>query len=264
MRDEYVNDEASRGADGLMLIAAAAGIGIEAIRAIRTPDHSHHGWTLPVLATVVIVKLLMSQRVRNSGADEQRPINTADRWQHLRDAGTSAAAFIGISVALLGGRDWEMADDWISLGAAAVMGYSGLTIVLSALRGSMHSRQRREIFLEIRTAVARIPEVLSIETLAVRKGAGTLWVTIQAQAMPSTPLSEVHAIIGRVTSAVRHAIPDLVHVLVHLEPQDPESGKGSPRLASAPPIVTRRCCTKCTHREHDLETWRAAKLRGGM
>src|SRR5690242_6331240 len=107
MCDKYINDDQSKIADGLTLLAAAAGIGIEAVRAIRTPDHSHHGWTLPVLATAVVVKLLLSRRRRSPSTDDALSVNNSAAWQHLRDAGTSAVAFVGISVALLGGRGWE-------------------------------------------------------------------------------------------------------------------------------------------------------------
>ncbi|MCU1305503.1 MAG: cation diffusion facilitator family transporter, partial [Acidobacteriaceae bacterium] len=42
----------------------------------------------------------------------------ADAWHHLSDALTSGFAFIGISVALIGGKGWEAADDWAALAAS--------------------------------------------------------------------------------------------------------------------------------------------------
>ena len=47
----------------LMLIGAAVGIGIEAVREILTPHHLPAAWTLAVLAAVILVKWLVSRCV---------------------------------------------------------------------------------------------------------------------------------------------------------------------------------------------------------
>jgi divalent metal cation (Fe/Co/Zn/Cd) transporter len=48
-----------------------------------------------------------------------------DAWHHRTDAITSIAAFIGISVALVGGEPWQSADDWAALFACALIGANG-------------------------------------------------------------------------------------------------------------------------------------------
>src|SRR5499426_2502724 len=47
----------------LMLLGAAIGIAIEAIREIRTPHHAPAWWTLLVLVVVMAIKWLLSRRV---------------------------------------------------------------------------------------------------------------------------------------------------------------------------------------------------------
>lgn len=88
----------------VMLLAAAAGIGIEAVKEIRTPHKVLAPWTLAVLVGVMVVKWTLSRRVEAVGAETGSTAVQADAQHHLSDAITSAAAFIGISVALLGSR----------------------------------------------------------------------------------------------------------------------------------------------------------------
>src|SRR5215213_8074064 len=90
----------------LMLLGAAFGIAIQAAKEIRTPHHTPAPWTLGVLVGVMLVKAVLSRRVRAVGADIGSTAVQADAWHHLSDAITSAAAFVGIAVALVGGPGW--------------------------------------------------------------------------------------------------------------------------------------------------------------
>jgi cation diffusion facilitator family transporter len=87
----------------LMLLGAAGGIAIEAVREILTPHHLPAPWTLVILGIVVAAKWSISRRVRLIGAEIGSSAVSADAGHHLSDAFTSTAAFIGISVALWGG-----------------------------------------------------------------------------------------------------------------------------------------------------------------
>jgi cation diffusion facilitator family transporter len=202
----------------LMLVATAVGIGIEAVREILTPHHLPAKWTLAVLATVVLVKWLVSRRVQMVGAEIGSTAVKADAWHHLSDAVTSTAAFIGISVALWGGPGWEPADDWAALLAAAVIAYNGVAILRPALRDLMDAAPDGEIVAEIRRVAEAVPDVLAVEKLLVRRSGMTYHVAIHVQASASMPLSDSHALGGRVKSAIGQAIPRVDRVLVHMEP----------------------------------------------
>jgi divalent metal cation (Fe/Co/Zn/Cd) transporter len=61
----------------------------------------------------------------------------ADAWHHRSDAITSAAAFIGISISIIGGRGWEPADDWAALLASLIIFYNGVNILRPAISDLM-------------------------------------------------------------------------------------------------------------------------------
>jgi len=106
---------------GGALFAAAAFIAYQSILEIRTPHHSPAWFTLPVLIGVIVVKELLSRRVFAAADTFDSNALKGDAWHHRSDAITSAAAAIGITIALIGGKGWEMADDWGALAACSVI-----------------------------------------------------------------------------------------------------------------------------------------------
>lgn len=205
----------------LMLIAASVGIAMEAIAEIRMPHHSPAPWTLAVLVVVVVAKMLLSRRVGAVGFEIDSTAVQADAWHHMSDALTSAAAFVGISIALAGGPGWESADDWAALGAAGIILVNGMRILRPALADLMDRMPGPDVVASVRRVASGVPGVLAIEKLAVRKSGMLYRVTIHVQAEPTLSLRDAHVLGGTVRSAIRAAMPKVQDVLVHMEPYDP-------------------------------------------
>jgi divalent metal cation (Fe/Co/Zn/Cd) transporter len=221
--DKYIDDESVRIGNGLPLVTAAIGIGVEGIRGIRAPDHSHHGWALPVLAAVLVVRWLLSRRSPRMGVECKTPAMTMGSWQRVTEAVTLAAALVGISIALLG---WATADDWISVGVAAVIGYHGIAILLSTLRGATNSRDSEQVVAEVRSAATNVSTVAAVAEVQVRRSGGSYQVVIHVQAHPSISLSDAYHLGRRVESSIQHAVPAARQVLVHVVPYDPKRRDG--------------------------------------
>ena len=87
-------------------------IAIQSVREIMTPHHLPHWSTLLVLVLVVATKETLARWVGNLGEKADSASLQADAWHHRSDALTSLAAFIGISIGLIGGEGYEPADDY--------------------------------------------------------------------------------------------------------------------------------------------------------
>jgi cation diffusion facilitator family transporter len=217
----------------LMLLGAAVGIALEAIQEIRTPHGPPATWTLAVLIAVVLAKGLLSRRVHSVASAIGSAAVKADAWHHLSDAVTSAAAFIGISLAVWGTRvrgnpDWAVADDWAALVATGVIAYNGIALLQPALHDLMDRMPGIDVIAPVRRAAERVPGVLAVEKLYVRRAGLVYHVTIHVQAEPTTPLDEAHALGHRVTDAIRAAVPPVDAVLVHMEPYARATPVGRP------------------------------------
>ena len=202
----------------MMLLAAALGIGFEAVREIRTPHKTPAPWTLLVLVAVLFVKFVLFRRTLSIGEAAGSTAGKADAWHHLSDAITSAAAFIGISIALWGGPGWEEADDWAALFAAVVIFYNGLLLLRPAVNDLMDRKPGGEIISSVRAAAEGVPSVKAVEKLSARKSGLVYYVDIHVQADPSMSLHDSHELSGAVKSAIRRRVPTVAGVLVHMEP----------------------------------------------
>ena len=213
----------------VMLLAAAAGIAILSVREIRTPHHVPAPWTLAVLVAVMIVKWVLSRRVHAVGTALRSTAVKADAAHHLSDAITSAAAFIGISLALVGnrvwgGQGWESADDWAALLASALIGLNGISMLRAAAHDLMDRMPGHDIVGPIRDTAVGVTGVSTIEKLHVRKTGMTYRVTVHVQADGAMSLEDAHALGGRVKRAICATSPHVSYVLVHMEPYHDDAG----------------------------------------
>lgn len=211
-------ESVAAGVVALMLLAAAGGIAFEAVREIRTPHKTPAPWTLIVLVAVMLTKYVLFRRVLAVGEESGSTAGKADAMHHLSDAITSAAAFIGISIALWGGRGWEQADDWAALFASGVIFYNGLLLMKPALHDLMDRRPGAEIIAAVHDAAERVPRVIAVEKLSARKAGLVYYVDIHVQADPSMSLNDAHQLSGAVKSSIRTNVPRVAGVLVHMEP----------------------------------------------
>lgn len=203
---------------GMLLVGAAVGIGIEAVREIVTPHHAPAPFTLVVLVLVVVVKETWSRRVFRQAQAAGSSLVAADAWHHRSDALTSVAAFIGISVALIGGPGWEAADDVAALIAAFVILVNGWLIVRPAVFELMDRSPENPLLEQVDAAARSVPEVRDTEKLRIRKMGSALFVEIHVQSEPTMSLRDAHVVSGKVKTAVRRSVPRVVDVLVHMEP----------------------------------------------
>lgn len=206
---------------GFMLLGAAVAIGIQAVREIVTPHHAPAPFTLAVLVGVVLVKELLFRRIARVGTTAGSTAVRAEALHHRSDAITSAAAFVGIAVALVGGPGWESADDWAALVASAIILYNGITILRPALADLMDRAPDAPVLERVARAAAAVPGVLAVEKLAVRKAGLVYYVDIHVQADPRMSLHDAHELSGRVKGAIRAEMPEVASVLVHMEPYEP-------------------------------------------
>jgi len=202
----------------LMLLGAAIGISIMAIREIVTPHHLPAPFTLFVAAGVIIIKETLYRRVSRVGREVGSTAIAADAWHHRADATSSLAAFIGISIALWGGRGWEAADDWAALVAAMLVAINGVRTLRPAISALMDEVPDRAVKEKAMQAALRVSGVQQIENLNVRGSGLGFYVDLHAQADPAMSLEEAHEIAAKVKYAIREAIPSVVSVLVHMEP----------------------------------------------
>ena len=95
----------------VLLLMAGVGIAIQSIHEIRAPHEGPAAFTLAVLLVVIAVKEGLFRRMHRVGRTIGSGAVHTDAWHHRTDAITSAVAAVGIAVAIIGGKGYEVADD---------------------------------------------------------------------------------------------------------------------------------------------------------
>ena len=141
-----------------------------------------------------------------------------DAWHHRSDAITSLAAGIGITVALIGGKGYESADDFAAIAAAGVIAWNGWHLLRPALNELMDTAPSREVVDRIRGIAEAASGVERVEKCLVRKAGNHYFVEMHVEVDPAMTVQRSHDIAHDVKDKIREALPAVSDVLVHIEP----------------------------------------------
>jgi cation diffusion facilitator family transporter len=200
------------------LITSATIIGYESINNIGTPHELPKSWTLYVLGIIIIWKEYSFRLVLKRSVESNSSSLKADAWHHRSDAITSIAAFIGISIALLLGKGYESADDWAALFAAGFILYNSYLIFRPALGEIMDEHLYDDLVEEIRKVSHQVPGIIDTEKCFIRKAGMKYHVDLHAIVNAAITVKEGHDLAHNLKDTLRQEIPELGHVLIHVEP----------------------------------------------
>lgn len=201
------------------LVMSATVIAYESIHNIRTPHELPKVWTLFVLAGIIAWKEISFRIVMKRAREINSSSLKADAWHHRSDAITSVSAFIGISVALLLGKGYETADDWAALFAAGFILYNSYLIFRPALGEIMDEHYYDDLVSEIREIALLVDGVEGTEKCFVRKAGMKYHIDLHATVNGEITVREGHNIAHRLKDTLREKLPQLGHVLIHVEPE---------------------------------------------
>jgi cation diffusion facilitator family transporter len=203
----------------LIIFAMAGWVAKHALHEIITPHQGPAWWTLLVLAGVIVAKTWFSRRMGVAGAKVGSTALGIEALHHWSDALTSAAAFVGISIALWAGPGWETADDWAALFACVIIAFNGFGMFTKALGDVMDMAAPKNFENEVRAIALAVPGVRALDKVRARKSGLSHLVDIQVRVDGNLSVRAghdiAHAVKDTLLASVPHAISD---VTVHIEP----------------------------------------------
>jgi cation diffusion facilitator family transporter len=200
------------------LIVVAGVLAVQSIHEIRSPHQGPAPFTLVVLVVVVVIKELLFRWLVRTGREIESRAIESDAWHHRSDALTSLAAFVGISVALWGGKGYESADDWAALAACGMIAFNGYRLLRSALAEVLDAAPTGATLQKIRTLAASVEGVSGIDDCRARKSGLGWLVDIHVEVNGAMPVSEGHRIAHEVKDALLAGDLGVLDALVHVEP----------------------------------------------
>ncbi|MFA6354874.1 MAG: cation diffusion facilitator family transporter [Candidatus Paceibacterota bacterium] len=204
----------------LFLIISAIIIARQAIINIQTPHLLPKGYTLFILAGIIIWKEISYRLVVKKSIETKSTSLKADAWHHRSDAITSVAAFIGITFALIMGKGFESADDWAALFASAFILYNCYLIFRPALGEVMDEHTHEDVAIKIKEISKGVSGVLDTEKCFIRKTGMKYHVDLHILVNGDISVRDGHFISHILKDKLQVEMPEISNVLIHIEPNN--------------------------------------------
>lgn len=209
----------------LFLFFAAFFIVYESIQRIKNPHPIPSSWTLIILILVILVKEILYKFSYKVAEETASTAIKGDAFHHLSDALTSMAAFLGISIAIIGNHFnpdpyWASADDWAALASSVVVLYNGLKIMHQAIYELTDASPDQQIEDEVRKVALTVPGVKELHRCRMRKMGFEYYVELDVRVDRDMPVYLAHDISHQVQDKIIEKVMSarIARVLIHIEP----------------------------------------------
>lgn len=211
---------------GALLVVAALVIVIKALAEILTPHEAPEPWTLLVLVGVIVTKEVLFRVVLRGATTFGSDAARADAWHHRSDAITSAAAFVGVSIAIWGPGLFEapglvLADEAAAILASGIILFTALHLIRPAVRELLDGSVG-ELAERVRVTAAGVEGVRLVEKVYARKSGRGYLLDMHIHVQPTLDVRSAHALSGKVKAIIRAEHSSVHHVLIHIEPDERE------------------------------------------
>lgn len=202
----------------IILLFAGVLIIVQSIREIITPHFAPEPFTIIILILVVFIKELLFRSILKFGVKYGSIAIKSDAWHHRSDAITSALAFIGISIALIGGQGYETADDFAALIASVIIIYNAIKLLKPALDEIMDAAPTNLLKDEIIKVANSVDGVIASEKCLIRKMGFDYFVDIHIIVDGNLSVFEGHEISHKVKDQLSQSFSQINNVIIHVEP----------------------------------------------
>lgn len=169
----------------------------------------------------LVIKEWLYWRTRAVAKAEHSRLLMANAWHHRTDSLSSLLVFVALVAVLLGGQKLAFLDKSIGIILGVWMGVEGLKMLRGACDELLDAAPAREIVDDLREHVLPVEGVVSYHQFRVRRVGDMLEADVHIQVDAQITVEEGHAIAGKVRALILAKHPEVVDVLVHLEPAVP-------------------------------------------
>ncbi len=203
----------------LALVGAAILVVVQSVHKIMTPHPIPAKFTLYILGAIILTKQVLFSYVMRIGKKINSTALYADAWHHLSDSISSAAAFVGISIAIIMGPGYESADDWAAIVASVIIVINAYKILRPSIAEMMDTAPSDSIIKEVKEIAIKVDGVTGLDKCYVRKMGFDYYVDLHVEVDGNLSVYKGHDISHRVKDAILNAMPSISDVLIHIEPK---------------------------------------------
>jgi cation diffusion facilitator family transporter len=207
---------------GLILLFCSALI-VDSVRAMVTDQARVPHWPALVVAVgSVLVKEWLFYRTRTVARDSHSSMVLANAWHHRTDSVTSIVAAIGIAAAIWLGDAWAFLDAAVGILLGGYLAMEGAKLLLNAIKDLMDTAPQQHVIDDLREHILPIPGVVGYHDFRARRVGDMIEVDLHLLVPPELTVREGHDIAARVKHEILERHPEVINVLIHIEPALPE------------------------------------------
>ena len=176
---------------------------------------------VPFLMAIVSIpfKEAMFQVTRHVGRRWADSSLLANAWHHRSDAFSSIAAAAGLAGVMFGGPRWQFIDPLMAIVLAAFLVAMALRIIADGASELIDRAPGKATLTGIARAVSQTKGVRSYHAFRARQVGGKVAMDVHVQVDPDLTVRQGHDIATAVRDQVRQADPQVIEVIVHVEPK---------------------------------------------
>jgi len=205
---------------GAVLAGAGLMLGLEALNKLQSGQYVvPASMTLIVALISVVVKEFLFRWTLDVAEKLKSSAMRANAWHHRTDSLSSIAVAVAIGMALYDGK-WAVLDPVAAIAVGAFILQAAWKIMKPALKELADEGADAKAMSEIEKIVLCVEGVKSVHALRSRFLGEGLQVDLHIQIDGDLSVREGHKISGKAKRMLIERGPDIVDVLVHIEPAD--------------------------------------------
>jgi cation diffusion facilitator family transporter len=176
---------------------------------------------LPTLGVALIsigIKELLFRRTRAVGEATGSRMLLANAWHHRTDSATSVVAAAGITAVLVLGEEWAFLDAVAGIVLAVWIGVEGVRLLRSAVDELMDSAPERTLLDDLREHILTTEGALAYHDFRARRVGARVNVDFHLLVEPELSITDAHMVAHRVKEEMLAQHPEVLDVLIHVEP----------------------------------------------
>jgi len=206
-----------------LLLVFCALLVADSVRALQHGEPAVPHWpTLAVALVSIVVKEFLFRRTRRIGVRLNSQMLIANAWHHRTDSFSSLLAAAGIGAAMVFGSAWAFLDSLVAVLLAVYLGREGVRLLRRAVDDLMDAAPGQSVIDDLREHILEDPAALAYHDFRARKVGDMIDVDFHLLVPPALSVGEAHEVAKRVKRGICERHPEVLNVLVHVEPGLPE------------------------------------------
>ena len=205
---------------GVILAIGGVAISYQSLQGIGTVHPPPGRRAAAALIGAIVLRAIMSSVKFRVGRRLRSSALVADAWNDAVDILSALAALTAVALASYDPARFLAADHYGGFVVGIVVVTTGIRVVRDASLELVDTMPHPELTREVVHVARSVPGVRGIDKVLARKTGLQYHIDLHIEVDPSQTVAESHAIGGHVRATLKHDLPWVADVLVHVEPAE--------------------------------------------